>query len=106
MYPDICQTEYLPSTYSDTNANSDLFLRDMVRGDPEIAAAIAKNNIPMRKRKKEENLKILPLMARPLVKNPEKFKFEDPYESDKDLDKIKVAPIDPKAMDVMDTGKK
>ena len=78
----------------------------MVRGDPEIADAIAKNNVPMRKRKKEEKVKILPLMARPLVKNPEKFKFEDPYESDKDLEKIKVAPIDPKAMDVMDTGKK
>lgn len=106
MYPDICQTKYLPSTYSDTNANSDLFLRDMVRGDPEIAAAIAQNNIPMRKRKKEEKLKILPVMARPLVKNPEKFKFEDPYESEQDLNKIKVAPLDPKAMDVMDTGKK
>ena len=84
----------------------DLFHRDMVRGDLEVADAIARNNIPMRKRKKEEKLKILPVMARPLVRNPEKFKFEDPDESDKDLNLIKVAPIDPKAMNVLDTGKK
>ena len=69
---------------------------------------MAKNNIPLRKHKKEK-LKTLPLMAKSLVKNPENFKFEDPIESEKDLDKIKVAPIDPKAMEVnvnaMETGK-
>ena len=66
---------------------------------------MAKNNIPLRKHKKEK-LKTLPLFARPLVKNPENFVFQDPIESEKDLELIKVAPRDIKAMDAMDIGKK
>ena len=73
---------------------------------------MAENNVPLRKSKKEKKLKTLPLLARPLLKNPENFIFEDPIESEKDLEKIKVAPIDPKALDpmtlnaAMDIGKK
>ena len=67
---------------------------------------MAENNVPLRKSKKEKKLKTLPLLARPLLKNPENFIFEDPIESEKDLEKISVAPIDPKAMEAKDTGKK
>ena len=91
---------------SDLHTNSDLMHRALVTGDLEIGNIMAKNKIPMRKKKKVEKLKKLPILARSLVKNPEKFNFEDPIETQKDLDKIKVAPIDPKALMAIDTGKK
>ena len=80
--------------------------RAIVAGDPEIGMIMAKNKVPMRKRKKERKLKTLPVLARSLVKNVENFIFEDPIETQKELDLIKVAPIDPKCPKVMDTGKK
>ena len=86
--------------------------RALVTGDPEIGMIMAKNKVPMRKKKKVEKLKTLPILARSLLKNPEKFNFQDPTESERDLDKIKFAPIDPKALDpktlngAMDIGKK
>ena len=80
--------------------------RALVTGDPEIGMIMAKNKVPMRKRKKEKKLKTLPLLARSLLKNPEKFIFSDPIETQKELDSIYVAPIDPKCPTAMDTGKK
>ena len=54
---------------------------------------MAQNKIPLRKRKKkQQQLKTLPTLARPLIKNPEKFKFEDPIEKDEVLALIRVAP--------------
>ena len=55
------------------HVNSDLKHRALVSGDLEIGTIMAENNIPMRKRKKQQQLKILPTLARPLIKNPEKF---------------------------------
>ena len=79
--------------------------RALVTGDPEIGMIMAKNKVPLRKKKKQK-LKTLPVMAKSLIKNVENFKFEDPIETQKELDSIKVAPIDPKCPIAMDTGKK
>ena len=80
--------------------------RALVSGDPEIGKIMAQNKIPKRKKKKVEKKKTLPTLARSLLKNPEKFNFEDPIETQKDLDKINVAPMDPKCPKAMDIGKK
>ena len=46
----------------------------MVTGDPEIASIM--------KKKKKETMPHLPAAARSLIKNPEDFIFDDPYDSD------------------------
>ena len=110
-----CECEWLPSKYilniagnkklrydrdnhtrknSEANVNKDLFVRAMVTGDIEVGYEMAQIDKKKRKSAASIALPTLPTLARPLVKNPEQFQFDDPYESDTNSDIIHLSDTD------------
>ena len=94
-------------TNSDRNANKDVFHRDMITGEFEIASIMVENSKSMRKRRSTmppPSLPKLPTITRPFILNHEEFIFEDRVETDPEDYDIFAADTDEEALNAKTDG--